>query len=143
MTSLVNTTASTTTLPAFTEGTVYLRLQELDEKEIKQRNSCPFRVMTYASPSDTKSLLHDSKGLSAALTIRETIESYLKQGTDLLIEAIQKHWTKPSRTLGIPSGGNQYGVRYTRSCEPTMTQRKRAKAHFASISSQRTRRRSL
>ena len=40
--------------------------------------------MTYASPSDTKSLLHDSKGLSAALTIRETIESYLKQGTDLL-----------------------------------------------------------
>ena len=51
---------------------------------MKQRNSCPFRVMTYASPSDTKSLLHDSKGLSAAVTIRETIESYLKKGTELL-----------------------------------------------------------
>ena len=52
MTSVVETKASTTTLPAFTEGTVYLRMQELEEsKDFDRTKGCPFRVMTYASPA--------------------------------------------------------------------------------------------
>jgi hypothetical protein len=85
MTTPADTKESTSTTFAFTDGTVYLRLAELETKpDFHRAKGCPFRVTTYASQADTETLLHRAQGLSAARTIEETIKSYLNEGTKLL-----------------------------------------------------------
>jgi hypothetical protein len=85
MTTPTDTQTSTSTTFAFEEGTIYLRLNELEKvSEFHRAKGCPFRVTTYASQSDAETLLNYQEGRSGAVTIEETIKSYLNEGTKLL-----------------------------------------------------------